>query len=90
MNVFIFPCKTTGCEAWLEMPEDKPRDENIRLKCPVCQKEHRYKFSEKQISAVILCKRDGCKHPLSVHNTSPVESCSARGCECLAYLSPHA
>ncbi len=61
MNVFGFPCKTTGCNAWLkvgDLAEDTARaisfpinlgDDPRRLQCPDCGQAHDYYFSEKEI-----------------------------------------
>src|SRR2546425_1149710 len=58
MNVFGFPCKTPGCQAWLkagDLPEDSPRamhfpinlgDDPRRFQCPDCGQAHDYYFSE--------------------------------------------
>jgi hypothetical protein len=70
VNPFAFPCKTRGCEGWvIVQPEEMPHGETIRRKCLGCQQEHDYRFSEKTIMSELPCKREGCKHPVSVHNT---------------------
>lgn len=60
MNVFGFPCKTPGCQAWLKVgdfPEDSARsihfpinlgDDPRRLLCPDCGQAHNYYFLEKE------------------------------------------
>jgi hypothetical protein len=74
MNAFGFPCKTPGCDGWVVVqPEEMPGGKNIRRKCHGCQQEHDYSFSEKIILNEIPCKRDGCKHPLSVHSMRRAE-----------------
>jgi hypothetical protein len=57
-----FPCKTTGCAAWLkigEIPDDSARaihfrmnlgDDRRRLTCPDCGQAHDYSFSEKEFA----------------------------------------
>jgi hypothetical protein len=65
MKEFGFPCKTTGCQAWLkvgDLDEDSRRAihipinragyDPIRLQCPDCTQAHDYPFSEKEIRRV--------------------------------------
>jgi hypothetical protein len=65
MNVFGFPCKTPGCEAWLgvgALAEDSERaihqpinlgDDPVRLTCPDCEQAHDYNFYEKEIRKLV-------------------------------------
>jgi hypothetical protein len=61
MNVFGFPCKTPGCNAWLkvgDLAENSARGISFpinlgadprRFPCPDCGQTHDYYFSEKEI-----------------------------------------
>jgi hypothetical protein len=61
MNVYGFPCKTPGCEAFLglgELTEDSARaihhpislgDDPVRRPCPDCGQEHDYNSSEIEV-----------------------------------------
>jgi len=66
MREFGFPCKTTGCHAWLKVgdleddsrhaihiPINRAGNDPQPLTCPACGKTHDYSFSEKEIRPAV-------------------------------------